>query len=181
MFKHCFVPTFQSQMSKLFRFLESLWKSNGKKWPMIWKLLVIKGVKSPHNFLFCFSLPHSHGPTPLWFQLGKWYFHRILPSAQKFKLGFIMGGVSTGRGNPSYSAVWNIWLEPPSQLFQSSILIMDIATYRLNPPRGQCSDDHLKCITRWEGRDGVTITAYKRWTEDRLFIKRRHHKDLKLT
>ena len=42
-----FNPTSQSQMSKLFRFLEVLAKSNEKKWPQIWKLLLIKGVKSP--------------------------------------------------------------------------------------------------------------------------------------
>ena len=60
---------------------------------------------------------------------------------------------------------------------------MDIATYRQNQPRGQCSENHLKCITRWEGRDGVTITiffpAYKGWTQDQLSIGRHPHKDLK--
>ena len=30
----------------------------------------------------------------------------------------------------------------------------------LNQPRGQCSENHLKCITRWEGRDGVTIAIF---------------------
>ena len=53
-----------------------------------------------------------------------------------------------------------------SQLFRSSILIMDIATYRLNQPRGQCSENHLKCITRWEGRDWVTITIFFQHTRD---------------
>ena len=52
------------------------------------------------------------------------------------------------------------------QLFQRSILIMDIATYRLNQPRVQCSENHLKCITRWEGRDGVTITIFFQHTRD---------------
>ena len=50
-------------------------------------------------------------------------------------------------------------------LFQCSILIMDIATYRLNQPVGQRSENHLKCIKGWKGRDGLTITifsAYKR-------------------
>ena len=36
-------------MSKLFRFSESLGKSNGKKWSQIWKLLLIKGVESPQQ------------------------------------------------------------------------------------------------------------------------------------
>ena len=31
-----------------------------------------------------------------------------------------------------------------AQLFQSSIIIMDIVTYRLNQPWGQCSENHLK-------------------------------------
>ena len=34
-----------------------------------------------------------------------------------------------------------------SQLFLRSILIIDIATYRLNQPRGQCSENNIKCIT----------------------------------
>ena len=51
-----------------------------------------------------------------------------------------------------------------TQLFQSSKLIMDIATYRLNQPRGQCSENHLKYMTRWNGRDGVTITIFFQYT-----------------
>ena len=47
-----------------------------------------------------------------------------------------------------------------TQWFQSSILLVDIATTRLNQPRGRFSENHLKCITRWEGRDGVTITSF---------------------
>ena len=35
---------------------------------------------------------------------------------------------------------------------------LDIAIFRLNQPRGQCSKNNLKCIPRWKGRDGVTIT-----------------------
>ena len=53
-----------------------------------------------------------------------------------------------------------------SQLFQRSILIVDIATYRLNQPRGRFSENHLKCITRWEGRYGVTITIFFQHTRD---------------
>ena len=51
-FKRLFAPTSQSRMSKLFRSLESLGKSNGQKWSHIWKLLLIKGVKSPRNKRF---------------------------------------------------------------------------------------------------------------------------------
>ena len=47
LFKRHFVPTFQSPMSKLFRFSESLGKSNGKNWSQIWKLLLRNGVKLP--------------------------------------------------------------------------------------------------------------------------------------
>ena len=46
-----FAPTSQSPMSKL-RFSESLGQSNGKKWSQIWKLLHIKGVKSPRRKSF---------------------------------------------------------------------------------------------------------------------------------
>ena len=54
----------------------------------------------------------------------------------------------------------------PSQSFQNIFPITDIATYRLTQPRGQCSENHLKCITRWEGRDGVTITIFFQHTRD---------------
>ena len=46
-FKHLFTPTSQGPISKLFRFSKLLEKSNGKKWFQVWKLLLIKGVKSP--------------------------------------------------------------------------------------------------------------------------------------
>ena len=62
---------------------------------------------------------------------------------------------------------------------------MDIATYRLNQPKGKCSENHLKVITKWEGRDQVTITiffpAYKGWTQDQISIRRHPHEDLKCT
>ena len=44
-FKHLFAPTSQNRMSKIFRDLESLGNSNGKKWSHIGKLLLINGVK----------------------------------------------------------------------------------------------------------------------------------------
>ena len=54
LFKRLFAPTSLSPMSKLFRFLESLGESNGKKWSQIWKLLLRKGVKLPRIFFFFF-------------------------------------------------------------------------------------------------------------------------------
>ena len=48
-FKGLFAPTSWSQMSKVFRIVESLGKSNGKKWSQIWNFLLIKGVKSLHK------------------------------------------------------------------------------------------------------------------------------------
>ena len=45
-FKHLFVPTSQSWISKIVRDSEFLGKTNAK----IWKLLLIKGVKSLRNF-----------------------------------------------------------------------------------------------------------------------------------
>ena len=45
--------------------------------------------------------------------------------------------------------------------------------------------NHLKCITRWEGTDGDTITIFfpacKWWTQDQLSIGRHPRKDLKWT
>ena len=48
----------------------------------------------------------------------------------------------------------------PSQWFQTSILVVDIATTRLNRYRSRFSENYLKCITRWEGRDGVTVKIF---------------------
>ena len=42
-------------------------------------------------------------------------------------------------------------------MFQGSILVVDIVTFRLNLPRGQFSENYLKSKTWWEGIDGVTI------------------------
>ena len=53
-----------------------------------------------------------------------------------------------------------------AQPFQSNFPITDIATYRLNQHRGQCSENYLKCITRWKGRDGGTITIFFLHTRD---------------
>ena len=72
-----------------------------------------------------------------------------------------------------------------SLVFQSFILIMDIPTYRLNRPRGQCSENNLKCITRCKGKDGIIITiffqVYMCWELNHLFIIRHPHKDFKWT
>ena len=48
-FKRLFAPNFWSPMSKLFRYFESLGKSNGKKWSQTVKHLLIMGVKSLRN------------------------------------------------------------------------------------------------------------------------------------
>ena len=53
-FKRLFAPTSWSPMSKLFRFSKSLGKTNVKKWSQIWKLLLIKVVKSPRKKKFFF-------------------------------------------------------------------------------------------------------------------------------
>ena len=46
----------RSPMSKLFRFLETSGKSNGKKWSQIGKLLLIKGVRSMRKKIENFAL-----------------------------------------------------------------------------------------------------------------------------
>ena len=53
-----------------------------------------------------------------------------------------------------------------TQPFQNIFPVTDIAIYRLNQLRGQSSENHLKCITRWKGRDGVTITSFVQHTMD---------------
>ena len=58
-----FAHTSRSSMSKMFRYLESLGKSNGKNWSQIWKLVLIKGVKSPRKKKLVFGriLPYWAG------------------------------------------------------------------------------------------------------------------------
>ena len=53
-FKRLFAPTSRSRMSNIFRDLESLGKSNGKKWSEIGTFLFESGLKSPRkkNFFF---------------------------------------------------------------------------------------------------------------------------------
>ena len=61
---------------------------------------------------------------------------------------------------------------------------MDIATYRQIQPRGKFSENHLKCITRWERRWGYhcnLFPAFNGWTQDQLSIKKKNHEDLKYT
>ena len=47
-----------------------------------------------------------------------------------------------------------------SQPFQHFILITDIATYRLNQPRGQCSENHPKYIRRWKVEMGLPLQSF---------------------
>ena len=57
LFNGPFAPTSRSPMSKLLEFSESWGKNNWKKWCKIWKLLLLKGVKSvrqKNSFFFTF-------------------------------------------------------------------------------------------------------------------------------
>ena len=51
LFNGLFAPTSRSPMSKLFRYSESLGKSNQKKWSQSWTFLLKNGVKSQSQFL----------------------------------------------------------------------------------------------------------------------------------
>ena len=53
-FNGLFAPTFQSKMSNIFKDLESLGKSNGKKRFQIGTFVFGSGLKSPRNFFFFF-------------------------------------------------------------------------------------------------------------------------------
>ena len=48
-FKRLFTPTSWNLMSNIFRYSESLGKSNGKKWSQIWTFLFGSGLKSPRK------------------------------------------------------------------------------------------------------------------------------------
>ena len=54
-FKRLFAPTSQNQMSKILRDSESLGGRNEKKWFELWKLLLIKGVKTQNKKKFVFG------------------------------------------------------------------------------------------------------------------------------
>ena len=58
-----FAPISRSRMSNIFRDLESLGKSNGKKWSNIWTLLFESGLKSPRKkkFFCCWFCLTNHG------------------------------------------------------------------------------------------------------------------------
>ena len=47
-----FLPPLPTSNVQTFQILESLGKSNGKNWSQIWKLWLIKGVKSPRRKKF---------------------------------------------------------------------------------------------------------------------------------
>ena len=49
---HLFAPTSRSGMSNIFRDLESLGKSNGKKWSQIWIFKFESGLKLPNKKLY---------------------------------------------------------------------------------------------------------------------------------
>ena len=48
-FNGLFAPTSRSQISNIFRYSESLGKSNGKKWSQIWTFLFENCLKSPRK------------------------------------------------------------------------------------------------------------------------------------
>ena len=54
-FNGLFAPTSGSRMSNFFLVLESLGKSNGKKWSNIWTFLFGSGLKSPHKKKYFFA------------------------------------------------------------------------------------------------------------------------------
>ena len=97
-------PPSQNKMSKLFFFifLEFLWKSNVKKWSQIWKLLLIKGVKSPLQtefFLQIVSFVHSN-KTCFCSHFGR-------PISKLFILFFKSLGKSNGK---KLSQIWKLLL-----------------------------------------------------------------------
>ena len=53
-FKRLCAPTFRSRMSNIVRDLESLGKSNGKKWSQVWTFLFENCLKSPRKKKFFF-------------------------------------------------------------------------------------------------------------------------------
>ena len=72
-FQGIFAPTSLSPMSKLFRFLESLGKSNGKKLSQIWQLLLIRGVELPQILLLLLFFFIFYGK----FLYRCYYSHRL--------------------------------------------------------------------------------------------------------
>ena len=59
-FNGLFAPPSQSRMSNIFRDLESMGKSNGKKWSKIWTFLFGSGLKLPRKkSFFLLILPYK--------------------------------------------------------------------------------------------------------------------------
>ena len=76
-FKRLFAPTSRSPMSKFFFNFGILGGKYGKKWGQIWKLVLIKVVKLPHNF-FCFSANFVFLAGFFWY--WSYYLHRTRDS-----------------------------------------------------------------------------------------------------
>ena len=62
LFNGLFAPTSRSPMSKLYRYSESLAKSNGKKWSQVWNFLlkIVYNCQGEKSFLRIFSSSFVH-------------------------------------------------------------------------------------------------------------------------
>ena len=78
--------------------------------------------------------------------------------------------------------IWLIWLDClKSQLFQRFFPITDIATYRLNQPRGKIIWNAKQGGKKEKGLPLQSFSSIHGWTRDLLSIGRHQHKDLKWT
>ena len=70
------LPPLPKVQTFFLRFSEFLEKSNGKKWSQIWKLLLVKGIKSPpqNSFIFIFFCEFCLTSRIFWYRC--YYLHR---------------------------------------------------------------------------------------------------------
>ena len=97
-FNGLFAPTSQSRMSNIFRDLESLGKSNGKKWSQIWTLLFENCLKSPCKTSF-FSFTFFTFEVP--------FDGLFAPTSQNRMSNIFRDSESLGKSNgKKWSQIW---------------------------------------------------------------------------
>ena len=104
-FNGLFAPTSQSRMSNIFRDLESLGKSNGKKRSQIWTFLFENCLKLPRKKKFFSSLFRSS----LVFGLFNGHFS---PTSQSRMSNIFRDSESLGKSNgKNWSQIWTFLFE----------------------------------------------------------------------
>ena len=131
-----FALTFRSRMSNIFRDLESLGKSNGKKWSQIWTFLFENCLKSAHKKKFFFLDSFT-------FEVS---FNSLFAPTSWSRMSNILGdSESLGKSNgKKWSQIWTFLFESclksprKKKVFFSSLLRYRLTVFLLPLPEVRC-------------------------------------------